>query len=51
MDHIDFIVTVHCKTCGEIASLAIPLDFEAAAEQFKKFKENHKHPKPNPWVV
>ena len=49
-DNVEFIVTLRCKVCGDIISLAIPLDFEKATEGIQKFTEDHEHNK-GPWIV
>lgn len=49
--NIEYIVTVHCKVCGDIVSLSIPLSFSEAADAVDRFNEEHQHKRPNPWEV
>jgi hypothetical protein len=51
MPKIEFIITLRCKTCGDIASLEIPINFADASTAIQKFKDEHEHPTPNPWVI
>lgn len=48
-NNIEYIVTIHCKYCGEITSLDLPLIFEQAQKTIQDFNEEHDHP--NPWMV
>lgn len=50
MNHIEFIVTLRCKSCGDIISLDLPLTFEKAQQAIKEFTEKHEHSS-NPWIV
>lgn len=50
MNHIEFIVTLRCKSCGDIVSLELPLTFEKAQESIKEFTEKHEHSS-NPWII
>jgi len=49
--NIEYVVTAHCKICGEVVSLGIPLSFEEATDAVARFKEEHQHQNPGPWVI
>lgn len=49
-DHIEFVVTLHCKICKDVSSLAVKLNTSAASEQLSKYIDAHRH-QPDMWVV
>ncbi len=57
--NVETIVTIHCKTCGDIVSLGVPLTFEEATKIVDQFNLDHQHKnfKPtnptntNPWII
>jgi len=49
-DNVEFIVTLRCKVCGDIISLAIPLDFDEATQGISDFGDSHEHNN-GPWKV
>jgi len=49
--NIEYVVTAHCKICGDVVSLGIPLSFEEATDAIARFKEEHQHQNPGPWII
>lgn len=46
-DYIEFIVTAHCKFCGEVISLELSLVYEQAQKMLREFASKHNHQ--DPW--
>jgi len=49
--HIEFVVTLHCKMCGDIRSLQFQLTKGEAAQQINEYIKQHDHTKIDPWVI
>jgi hypothetical protein len=48
--HIEFVVTLHCKICGDVSSLQITLSHNEASEKLSEYIATHRH-EAGMWVV
>jgi len=48
--HIEFVVTLHCKVCGDVSSLSIRLSHGEASEKLNDYIDDHRH-EAGMWVV
>ena len=52
VEHIEFIITLRCKICGDMVSLQVGLVYPESSKQVKDFSDHHEHnDNTDPWVI